>query len=405
MGETFAHIAASGPLLLAVAVAATAGLVSFLSPCVLPLVPGYLSYVTGLVGDDLRHTSSDNRSQQPPAGTRTLLPLGSRRRILLGTVGFISGFTAVFIVITVGFAAAGRTLLVNARTIEIVAGAVVVILGVGYVGLIPALQRQVRTSRLPAAGLAGAPLLGVTFALSWTPCVSPTLGAVLALAATEDTTVRAAVLATAYCLGLGLPFIGVGLGVELHDHRVQGSGRVHHEQPVIGVGSQQHPVAGRQPAPVPHGRWQMEMPLAGDGEDALPVLTDDDETGAFVDVQPSARRPSESADDRAVGDPTAGVEGCQAVDHRACARRRKIRQREGRATKSFVSPPAFRTPVRQHDRRDDGSHSGISHADHPRPKRGRPEASPRSDWRGQACLTTSTSDTAGMLQNCVRGGT
>lgn len=224
MGSTFADIAATGPLLLAVAVAATAGLVSFLSPCVLPLVPGYLSYVTGLAGDDLRAAQQSSTASadlgSAPAGTvatakatGTMSPSAARRQVMLGTAGFIAGFTVVFVTITIAFAAIGRTLLVNARTIEMIAGAIVIVLGAGYLGLIPALQRQARINRLPAAGLAGAPLLGATFGLSWTPCVSPTLGAVLALAVTDGTTGRAAVLATAYCLGLGLPFIGVGLGL------------------------------------------------------------------------------------------------------------------------------------------------------------------------------------------------
>ena len=219
MGATFADIAATGPLLLAVAVAAAAGLISFLSPCVLPLVPGYLSYVTGLAGDELRTAAQPatvataTGSQSGPTTVETMSRSGVRRQVLLGTLGFIAGFTAVFVVVTVAFAAAGRALLVNARTIEIVAGTIVIVLGAGYLGLIPALQNQVRSTRLPAVGLAGAPLLGATFALSWTPCVSPTLGAVLALAVTDGSTGRAAVLAVAYCAGLGLPFLGVGLGL------------------------------------------------------------------------------------------------------------------------------------------------------------------------------------------------
>jgi len=226
VGSTLADIAATGPLLLAVLVAATAGLVSFLSPCVLPLVPGYLSYVTDLAADDLR--AAHQRDTAPPdpgsapAGTvatakatGTKSPSAARRQVLLGTAGFTAGFTIVFVTITIAFTAVGRTLLVNARTIEMIAGAIVIVLGAGYLGLIPALQRQARINRLPAAGLAGAPLLGATFGLSWTPCVSPTLGAVLALAVTDGTTGRAAALATAYCLGLGLglPFVGVGLGL------------------------------------------------------------------------------------------------------------------------------------------------------------------------------------------------
>jgi cytochrome c-type biogenesis protein len=212
MGERFAAIASTGPLLVAMAVAAAAGLVSFLSPCVLPLVPGYLSYVTGLAGTDL-----DAAARPAPAGPAGTVPVKvrqrARHRVVAGTLGFIAGFAAVFVTVAVAFNAAGRALLTNARTIEIVAGALTVLLGAGYLGAFPLLQRQVRASRLPSAGVASAPVLGATFGLSWTPCVSPTLGAVLGLAAVESTAGRATVLALAYCAGLGLPFLFVGLGL------------------------------------------------------------------------------------------------------------------------------------------------------------------------------------------------
>jgi cytochrome c-type biogenesis protein len=199
VGERFASIASGGPILVAVAVAAIAGLVSFLSPCILPLVPGYLSYVTGLAGADL-----DDALHRPTAA--------SRGRILAGAAGFIAGFTAVFTVITMLAASLGRTLLLNARIFEVVAGVIVIVLGLGFIGFVPGLQREFRIHKLPAAGLASAPVLGAVFALSWTPCVSPTLGAVLTMATVDGSTSRAAVLAIAYCLGLGLPFLAFGLG-------------------------------------------------------------------------------------------------------------------------------------------------------------------------------------------------
>ncbi|MEU8390445.1 cytochrome c biogenesis CcdA family protein [Micromonospora sp. NPDC048843] len=212
MGEQFASIAASGPLLAAMAVAAAAGLVSFLSPCVLPLVPGYLSYVTGLAGADL-----DAPAQPAPHPDSGAGAVATRRRargrVVAGTLGFIAGFAVVFVTVAVAFNAAGRALVTNARIIEIAAGALTVLLGVGHLGAFPLLQRQVRATRLPSAGLASAPVLGATFGLSWTPCVSPTLGAVLGLAAVESTTARATVLALAYCTGLGLPLLLVGLGL------------------------------------------------------------------------------------------------------------------------------------------------------------------------------------------------
>jgi cytochrome c-type biogenesis protein len=194
MGNTFAGIAESGPLLLAIGVAAIAGLVSFLSPCVLPLVPGYLSYVTGLAGADL------------DSGAR-------RGRVVAGTLLFIAGFAAVFVSASVAFASAGRALIRHERVIEIVIGALVIVLGAAFMGLLPGLQREVRIHRLPAAGLIGAPVFGAVFALSWSPCLGPTLGAVLGLAAVGGSTWRAVTLASAYCLGLGLPFIAFGLGL------------------------------------------------------------------------------------------------------------------------------------------------------------------------------------------------
>jgi cytochrome c-type biogenesis protein len=193
MGYRFAGVASSGPLVLAVLVAAVAGLVSFLSPCVLPLVPGYLSYVTGLAGADL----DDG---------------GRRGRVLAGTTLFVVGFAAVFVVGSVAAASVGRLLHGHDRLLSAIAGVLVIGLGLAFLGAVPGLQREWRVHRLPAAGLAGAPVFGAAFALSWIPCVGPTLGAVLTLAAVGGSTGRAVVLAVAYCLGLGLPFVAFGLG-------------------------------------------------------------------------------------------------------------------------------------------------------------------------------------------------
>jgi cytochrome c-type biogenesis protein len=200
VGEQFAEIARGGPLLLAVGVAALAGLVSVLSPCVLPLVPGYLSYVTGLAGADLDAVLGSGE--------------GARRRgrVLAGTLLFIGGFTLVFTLCFVLAAGAGRALLIHARIVEIAAGLLIVLLGVAFLGLIPGLQREWRIHRLPRAGLYGAPVFGAVFALGWIPCVGPTLAAVFALAMIGGETDRAVTLAIAYCLGLGLPFIAFGLG-------------------------------------------------------------------------------------------------------------------------------------------------------------------------------------------------
>jgi cytochrome c-type biogenesis protein len=182
----------SGSMLLAVPIAVAAGTVSFLSPCVLPLVPGYLSYVTGLVGLDLQ----DAR----------------RGRILLGSSLFVLGFTAVFVSFGLAFGGLGVLLQGHSVLLTRVLGALTVVLGLSFMGWVPGLQRDIRYHRAPTTlGLLGAPLLGVLFGLGWTPCIGPTLAAVLTLAATEGSAWRGAALSAAYCIGLGLPFILVGL--------------------------------------------------------------------------------------------------------------------------------------------------------------------------------------------------
>ncbi|MEV6929608.1 cytochrome c biogenesis protein CcdA [Dactylosporangium sp. NPDC051485] len=188
-------IATTGPLLGAVAVAVLAGLASFLSPCILPLVPGYLSYVTGLAGADL------------DSGQR-------RGRVLAGVGLFIAGFAAVFIGLIVLATRAAMTMMLHRRLIEVIAGIAVIVMGLAFIGLIPGLARQWRIQRLPAAGLVGAPVFGMVFALSWAPCTGPTLGAVIALGSTSGSQARAVTLAIAYSLGIGLPFIAVGLGFQ-----------------------------------------------------------------------------------------------------------------------------------------------------------------------------------------------
>ncbi|MEU2613079.1 cytochrome c biogenesis protein CcdA [Micromonospora sp. NPDC007271] len=232
MGETFRQLAESGPLLLAVGAAALAGLVSFLSPCVLPLMPGYLSYVTGLAGADLegRAASKGTRSTPPVAegateggGVAVAAPparpvVAVKGRVLAGTMLFIAGFTVVFVATAILFSGIGKLFFQYERTLEIVIGGVIVLLGLGYLGVIPGMQREFRIRRLPAAGLLGAPVLGMVFALSWMPCTGPTLGAVLGLATAEGKTDRAVLLAVAYCLGLGAPFVVFGLGF----HRLLG---------------------------------------------------------------------------------------------------------------------------------------------------------------------------------------
>src|SRR5690606_29663973 len=167
------ELVASGSLLLAVPIAALAGLVSFLSPCVLPLVPGYLSYVTGM-SDDPR-----------------------RGRLVLGTTLFVAGFGAVFVLSGALFGQLGQTLLVNADLITRVLGVLTIVLGLAFLGVFPWLMRDVRIHKVPAAGLAGAPLLGVVFGLGWTSCIVPTLAVVLTLGLNAGSAPRGALVAAA----------------------------------------------------------------------------------------------------------------------------------------------------------------------------------------------------------------
>lgn len=204
IGETVA----SGSLLVALPLAFAAGVVSFLSPCVLPLAPGYLSYVTGLTGAELAGEQEDAPSG---GGTATLTAVRRHSTVLLGSVLFVLGFSAVFVSYGVLFGGLGGTLLEYQDVITRVLGVLVIVLGLGFMGLIPGLQREWRLHRAPSYGVWGAPVLGVLFGLGWTPCIGPTLTAVQGLAFTEASAARGALLSLAYSLGLGLPFVLLGL--------------------------------------------------------------------------------------------------------------------------------------------------------------------------------------------------
>ena len=209
MGETFAGLVTDGPLLVAAGVAALVGLISFASPCVLPLVPGYLSYVTGLVGA--------GAPAAPPGGgggtaTAVRTDVSPRARMVLGAALFVLGFTAVFVAFGAAFGGLGRLMIQHADLLNRVFGVVTIVVGLGFLGWLPLLQRTKRLSARPGAGLAGAPLLGVVFGLGWTPCLGPTLSAVYSLAFSGATAARGAILSVAYCLGLGVPFVLVALG-------------------------------------------------------------------------------------------------------------------------------------------------------------------------------------------------
>jgi len=221
MGESFASVALTGPLLLAIGASALAGLVSFLSPCVLPLMPGYLSYVTGLAGADLDEAlgvspKGEAAAESRAGGVAVAAPprparVGGRGRVLAGTSLFVLGFATVFTLLATLVANIGITLQTHKRALDIVLGILVVVLGLAFLGAVPGMQREVRIHWLPRAGLLGAPVFGALFGLSWLPCTGPTLAAVLGLATTSGQTDRAIILAIAYSLGLGIPFVLFGL--------------------------------------------------------------------------------------------------------------------------------------------------------------------------------------------------
>ncbi|MEV6251683.1 cytochrome c biogenesis CcdA family protein [Nocardia sp. NPDC051929] len=213
VGDSFQQTAASGPLLLALGACLLAGLVSFASPCVVPLVPGYLSYLAGLVG-----------AEAPPAtvaeatGGRVATaarPFRSGRMRVAGAAGlFVAGFTVVFVLATATVFGVIQTLNVNRELLQRIGGVVTILMGLVFIGLVPALQRDTRMEPRRLTSLMGAPLLGGVFALGWTPCLGPTLSGVMAVAAGTDgtTAVRGVALIIAYCLGLGLPFVVLAFG-------------------------------------------------------------------------------------------------------------------------------------------------------------------------------------------------
>jgi cytochrome c-type biogenesis protein len=183
------QLVATGGLWVSLPIAFAAGVVAFLSPCVLPLAPGYVSYITGLTGAELADTK------------------GRRFQVLAGSLLFVLGFSVVFISYGVLFGGAGSLLLEYSDVINRVLGVVVILMGLAFIGIIPGLQREYRFHRMPTWGVAGAPLLGILFGLGWSPCIGPTLTAVQSLAFSEASALRGAVLSFVYCLGLGLPFV------------------------------------------------------------------------------------------------------------------------------------------------------------------------------------------------------
>lgn len=187
----FSTTVETGPLLVAAGVAVLVGVVGFLSPCVLPLVPGYLSYVAGLSGD----------AERP-----------SQRRMVLGAFLFVLGFTAILVAQGALFGELGRSIRAHLVTLERILGVVTILMGLVFLGRVGFLQREFKIHRLPRAGLVGAPLLGFGFGLAWTPCLTPTFTAVYGMSVASATAGRGALLMAFYCLGLGIPFILVALG-------------------------------------------------------------------------------------------------------------------------------------------------------------------------------------------------
>lgn len=186
--ESWATEALTSSMLVAIPVAVLAGVVSFASPCVLPLLPGYLSYASGL------------GASQIAEGT------GSRKLLVGGTLGFVLGFSVVFVLTGAILGGVGAALFTYSRAITIAVGLIIIVLGAGFAGWLP-IPSGWRPSTAPRLGVWASPLLGMVFGIGWTPCIGPALSVVLSLAFNEGSAVRGGVLAFVYALGLGLPFL------------------------------------------------------------------------------------------------------------------------------------------------------------------------------------------------------
>ncbi|WP_439385969.1 cytochrome c biogenesis CcdA family protein [Amycolatopsis lexingtonensis] len=195
------ELAISGPLLLAAGVALLAGTISFASPCVVPLVPGYLAYLAALVGADAPAVSADEERKK------------GRWAVLGAALLFVLGFTVVFVATLGTLVWLADTLVLNQNLLQRIGGVLTIAMALVFLGWIPGLQREVRSHHVPRGGVWGAPLLGAIFGLGWTPCIGPTLSAVTTLAsATGGAEARGYLLIAVYCLGLGLPFLLIALG-------------------------------------------------------------------------------------------------------------------------------------------------------------------------------------------------
>lgn len=199
VADTFANTVATGPLILGLLVCVLVGLISFASPCVIPLVPGYLSYLAGLVGAEAPAVSPDEA------------PKKGRLRVVGAALMFVAGFTVVYVLATVAVFGATTAFydLSNLLLMQRIGGVITIVMGLIFIGAISMKDR--RFSPIRMSNWVGAPLLGAVFAVGWIPCSSATLGAVLVVAASTEgmTAIRGAVLVTAYCIGLGLPFLAL----------------------------------------------------------------------------------------------------------------------------------------------------------------------------------------------------
>lgn len=195
------QLALSGPLLLAAGVALAAGVISFASPCVVPLVPGYLAYLAALVGADAPTADTAERN-------------GRRRFAVVGAAAlFVAGFTVVLTIGLGGVVWLTDVIEVNRGLLQRIGGVLIIALALAFLGFIPWAQREYRFRRTPRAGVWGAPLLGMVFGLGWTPCLGPTLAAVTVMASsTGGAAARGFFLVLLYCLGLGVPFLLIALG-------------------------------------------------------------------------------------------------------------------------------------------------------------------------------------------------
>ncbi|WP_216695882.1 cytochrome c biogenesis CcdA family protein [Dietzia psychralcaliphila] len=218
IGETFQQTVVSGPILLALGAAVLAGLVSFASPCVVPLVPGYLAYLASVVGAERPAvTAAGAERRRVEAGTLTLEErkrrVSSRRRVVLASVLFVGGFTVVFVLLSAMVLGTVQYISPRQELLQRIGGVVTICMGLVFIGVVPALQRDTRMQPKALTTWLGAPMLGGVFAVGWTPCLGPTLAAALSVAAgTGLDASRGVVLIFAYCAGLGLPFVLVAFG-------------------------------------------------------------------------------------------------------------------------------------------------------------------------------------------------